>query len=339
MLGKLAVVKKKLYGGFVPEKSNNDAAQLRRRKSRVDQYIDPLRTRWWTESAMASLGVESAYALEKRVNPEGMRRTDEGVFYHSNRWSSYRQGKFVPRPLAVSMVEAVVPGSARVLHHPLWEFLRRSGEPSSPRQTAMWLETLSVEHRRVLFNGPSRIHRKTTSESMVRKLSLRVDLDSVLALSILLQEVFDQGSNRLIENIGETLFALLIRWGTMSDIRELGLLIGLFEVLKQRVFSFADNGRMQIFLDDIEIADLVVVLRHSIRSGWGVNDRKVGAREWLNTVRCRGEYGIVGGLWICCPWRPTCRGSSDQGLEKHYRITIAEWHRAISEFRSRGRGD
>lgn len=280
---------------------------------------------------MVSLGATSAYALEKKVNPGGMRRTDEGTFYHSSRWACYQKGRSVPRAEAVELVEALSAGSSRTLNHPLWEFLRKADKPLQPQQTGAWLRELSTGHRRLLFHASEASIRadirKGVSDSVRRKLSKLPGLDTVLALSIQLKEASELGRGKLAFELGETLFALMVRWALVADDRIYPLVADLFDVLGQRVMPLATDGRKRICLDDFDAIRLFEIVRRARSPDEVQRDRYDDARQWLGKFRVKTDHMS---LMLGCPVRPVCTLLSDLSAEQNYRTLIEHWRVAVA---------
>lgn len=92
--------------------------------------VDILRTRLWFHVVKLVSGLSSAYAVELELEPESVKRTQEGGVSRPRKWDFYENGNRVPKRIkgkqyAVDVAEARFPGTAAYFESPIWRVLRR----------------------------------------------------------------------------------------------------------------------------------------------------------------------------------------------------------------------
>jgi len=171
----------------------------------MPNLIDQLRTRHWfytvaqlAQREASTPAAPTAYALERRFEPEGFKVRD-GETIRRNKWRSYEKGVHVPNRKLVQKIDEKLPGSAAQLNHLLWQVLK--AEMISDDDFESYIALLSKEVQRCVaagsrakFDNPSRRFQSKFSHVRFRKLSHLVSLDSLTCLLLLLKRAL-QGSD------------------------------------------------------------------------------------------------------------------------------------------------
>ncbi len=76
----------------------------------------------WYQAVELALRARSAYAVERRLQPENVRRVDYVI--RQGNWDGYRDGKHVPNIAKVRLAEGAAPGTAKWFGGPIYHALR-----------------------------------------------------------------------------------------------------------------------------------------------------------------------------------------------------------------------
>lgn len=99
-------------------------------------------SRIWFSIIAESIGSSSPRYLERIFQPNNLTRNQDGKLVDSRSWDKYKRGEKLPKyginkqgfAYAALAAESVVPESAYIVRHPLWDLLRLGGQSYS--QTA-----------------------------------------------------------------------------------------------------------------------------------------------------------------------------------------------------------
>lgn len=226
-----------------------------------------LATAIWVEKVRIALNLPTPYAVQRYINPEAFHRNTSGDIYHDNKWSRYAVGQHRPIDALVERVERIVPGTARLLRHPLWEVLRI---PSmSVWQKDRWLRGLNGDIQQVLFAGGSSKKVRRTGEIPVATivqldmLKRRAGLDALAALTYLMREAHTQGQSELALRIGDYLYEVLLITCMFSPFRFLTR--ELFDCFQRRVFADVQYAGQKIDLGAFNCEIFVELLALAVR--------------------------------------------------------------------------
>lgn len=108
---------------------NADIEAKRGRPKRSD--IDGYQAKAWYNTVSIGVGDDSAFRLEKLIQPENVKRLD-GKLVVSRAWDKYRDGERLPldgykkdgRPGPVLAAGRLVPDSLYIYRHPIWRAMR-----------------------------------------------------------------------------------------------------------------------------------------------------------------------------------------------------------------------
>lgn len=84
--------------------------------------IDQVRTIFWFQFVLKSTGCQTAFELERLIEPDSFSTNPEGGTKYKNKCSKYKTGKHTPSSQFTQKVEAkFAPGSSQILNMPLWD--------------------------------------------------------------------------------------------------------------------------------------------------------------------------------------------------------------------------
>lgn len=194
--------------------------------------IDVVRTMYWFEGLRIRAGVETAYALERQIEPESFSKNRFGDPIRRNKWGRYRSGKHTPSESMVAQASRKYPGSEKDLNHVLWHVLKFNGDIGVHANG--WLRKLAPELQLLIFehNDYARIH---GGRRYLGKLERRASMDCLACLLILLRLNFEHGSYERAWECAQSVFRVLLMLGLQFDERQLGDEI--FNIFVRRVFS------------------------------------------------------------------------------------------------------
>lgn len=84
--------------------------------------IDQVRTIFWFQFVLKSTGCQTAFELERLIEPDSFSTNPEGGTKYKNKCSKYKTGKHTPSSQFTQKVEEkFAPGSSQILNMPLWD--------------------------------------------------------------------------------------------------------------------------------------------------------------------------------------------------------------------------
>jgi hypothetical protein len=220
-----------------------------------DPVIDAMRTIFWYEGLAHYLNAPTAYALERRIEPESFSENDKGMPIRRNKWSRYRRGLHRPQESLVIRANNLVPGSARDLNHVLWEALNLDLPIYEYAHT--WLRQLRPELQIILFEheGYMPIH---SSRRLLGKLEHRASLDALAALTILLRVIHAGGLHDRVWDYAHRVLRMLLILGQIFVAR--GMADAIFHAYAERIFALAKWKGQKFVLNNYNYPDLANLL-------------------------------------------------------------------------------
>lgn len=221
----------------------------------------------WFETVRKALRLPSAYAVERHFAPRALRFNAYGDPNRDNNWSKYAVGARCPMPKLVARVDKEVPGSARLLSHPLWRVLRTPDMGTRRRKKC--LGNVAVDVQRIALgytsSGPSR---RRGSEGVVtrRKLAMlerRAGIDSLTALVVLMYEARELGNHDVALRIGDHVYNVLLITCMFPPFRRLAR--ELFDCFERRVFDGVEYGGERICLPAVDCEQAIELLSLATR--------------------------------------------------------------------------
>jgi hypothetical protein len=202
-------------------------------KAPTRDVINTLRVRYWYEGLKSRAQLKTAYQLEQHFDEMSFKKDDAGkIVHYRNKWSRYERGHNTPQARLFQRVDALEPGSARELNHPLWDVLKKT----APKKTSeeAFLRRLEPEVQRIIFGvKPSGVtsysKRGPVTQCLLEMLERRASLDVLACLTWLLREAIVQGNQRTAESVVNSLHNVLLIIGIELQSRRIAeLLLGVF---------------------------------------------------------------------------------------------------------------
>lgn len=250
--------------------------------------VDTLRTKFWYEGLRLSLRVTTAYALERKIEPDGFKpKTADIAQSHRNKWSRYRRGVRTPNASTCAQADKVVARSSSDLNHVLWRALRK--EPLATHADEL-LGQLSPKLL-IKFEGLDLRHVGSGLRTL-KKIEHQANLDALACLTILLRVNYEQGQHDRVWDFSRQILRMLLILGDIFDERKLAG--ELFDIYRERIFSLAKLGGEKLLLEEYEYCDAIAILRkcaNRIISSTGLEP------EWDEHVKCKRRI-LDGGLGI-----------------------------------------
>jgi hypothetical protein len=251
--------------------------------------IDVVRTIYWFEGLRIRARVATAYALERRIEPESFGKNRFGDPIRRNKWGRYRSGKHTPSTSMVAQANRIFPRSEKDLNHILWRVLRFDGTVGE--RAHGWLRELAPELQLLIFerNDHVRIH---GGRQYLGKLERRASMDCLAGLVILLRLNIEHGFYERALEYSQSIFRVLLMLGLQFDERKLGDEI--FRIFVKRIFSFIKWDGCRLHCDGYDFVQAVHIL-HSFSLNTKQSKGKQLSWEELVSYMCKvlaGDYGF-----------------------------------------------
>lgn len=238
----------------------------KQRQPRRDDAVDRVRTIYWFQSLGEHLRTHNPRAVQRAIAP--VPETDAlGGPIKNNKFLGYSRGKHVPNATLVQLSAKVLPRSALVLNHVIWEILKTDGSLND--QARLWVGQLDPDVQKALVNAANEVG---ASDRTLKMLVRRASLDSLAALTILFRQSCEVERSRTEESqairtwmCACAIFRVLMIIGPNFITPALGTLI--FELFVQRVFSKGISlWRARMDLEDFDFFAATLQLRREALS-------------------------------------------------------------------------
>ncbi len=266
---------------------------LRNSKSRRDP-VDAFRGIYWFESIRMRTGLPSAYAMERRFEPEAFK--EEGTTrYHRNKWSAYGNGKRIPRALLIKRVEMQLPGSAQLINHVLWDILRV--RLPVLENIDRWINELEPSTQHLIFEISARKaglgrQRRHVDQRPLEMLGRRPTLDALACLTLLAREAAAQGRPDIaFHAVPRMLKILLVHASTAPMAR---IASTLFDFYRENIFALGVFEGKTYSLEDYPFEEILISLNRFIAR---CEEREGVTIDWADALQSKlsllsGRYGI-----------------------------------------------
>lgn len=232
---------------------------------RDDIYV--ISTALWFEMIRSECNLPSPYAVEQHLEPNSIRSRGDGTVSHDNNWAKYAIGRRRPGSARVERVEIKIPGTARLLKHPLWDILRK---PSlSALETEVWIRMLDGDVQTILLRknqqrGPdTTVIDRIATKTQLDMLKRRAGLDALAALVILVRKATRLGQSEMGLKICDYIYQVLLVTCLFSPFRLLAREI--FDCFQRRVFSGVQHNDIEIDVAAFDCRAFVELLDLAVR--------------------------------------------------------------------------
>lgn len=250
--------------------------------------VDVLLTKFWYGGLCLDLGETTAYALERRIEPDAFKKNDDKVWTHRNKWWRYRSGLHTPNAATCALADRVVAGSFAEKNHVIWRSLRL--EPLGP-EAGKLLRQLAPELQLVLFEQNDNF-RIDCGAIYLRKIEHRASLDALACLTILLRVNYENGYYDRVWKYGYAVLRMLLILGEGFDKRKIAE--ELFDVYRERIFNLVRLDGEKFLLDEYGYLDRVAILQHLALDTSNTKGRRLAWHEQVKVVRriLNGDFGL-----------------------------------------------
>lgn len=268
---------------------------LERAKGPKRDSLTVLATAIWFDEVKRLSGCESYYAMERLFEPEAFRRSEAGAPNHRNKWAKYAVGLHQPSKKLAEKVDQKIPGTAKLLRHPLWEILRDL--EAARTKKGMLLFRLDESVQKAVANDCSswatgKGKGRLSLKRQLKALEKIAGIDSVACMSIMMAEAQSIGRDDDALKIASSLYrGLLI---TCSFFPFLNFQNEVFTCLCERVFNRVHSNRFRLGIEHVDFPRstfLLLKLRSELQDsgviGLKPEDGIEGSAGLLN-----GKFGL-----------------------------------------------
>lgn len=287
--------------------------------------VDTFRVRYWYAGVERTLNCDSAYKVERRIEPDHFHYQHQRTTY-PNKWRrSYVTGNNTPQSKLVHEVDLRVTGSARELNHPLWLILKQldSGKIRIPiciSNLDPAIQAIIMQPQNERFGSP-RVWTPFTSRQE-RMLLKRGDLDALAALVLYWWDAKCRVQWKEVQDIATTIYHMLLLIGKLFRQRNLHAeLLSLFttSIFNQTPWSY---GRFGV---DTVTYELSLSLLHS-----DIDNSTMSASQWRSEVtRILKHLSGEKGFDVKFAMDPFCLPSWEYGPPSQTALIQWEEHRRL----------
>ncbi|MBB5360782.1 hypothetical protein HDE76_004030 [Rhodanobacter sp. ANJX3] len=268
---------------------------MKQPRSPLKQTIDEQRVRMWYSWLRWCSGEPTAYALERRLLPEGFAHTVDGALSHRNRMLHYRDGKHVPRPNLVERAEILYPGGRALLEHPYWEILDPNQDVSACADA--WLMRLAPDVQRIIFRPRRsaievRARRNTLTTAPLQPLEKLGTFDALAATALLMREALRADDARNARYCAMSFWRLLLVISSLHPF--CNLLPAIAELADKALLHQVVYRDEQVSIGSIAILNYEAILNRYCPSESEDSASKLKFASWVNArlSLIRGEKHI-----------------------------------------------
>ncbi|NHQ80301.1 hypothetical protein HA051_01705 [Chromobacterium vaccinii] len=282
---------------------------------------DVLATIAWCEMVKKRFGVFTAHQVEVLL----ARKSGRLAADVSKKWNKYEIGIHTPSKQVVAEVEAVHPGSAHFINHPLWRILRM--QPIDKHMINSWLRELSPAVQQICFDR--RLNRVAIGKRMLRQLERQGSLDSLACITVFLRETLWQKNCESAWLAAESLYRMLLMMLYRTDLSAINE--ELWSLYRDEIFNKVCYKGLGYKFDDFDIFEyshqlvgLMLAFEDiGVFHGTGEKAEATEMQELLN-----GKYGFVTIFLFSPPTgpiEPRCERTEKAYLEWEHQERIRSW--------------
>jgi hypothetical protein len=262
--------------------------------------VDVLRTKFWYEGLCIRLGVTTAYAVERRIEPDAFKRNDDNISIHRNKWWRYRCGLHTPNASTCAQADRIATGSSADLNHVLWRALRH--ESPVPKAGDL-LRQLAPELQIIIFERND-YFRIDGGDRFLGMLEHRASMDVLACLTILLRLNYEDGRHERVWDFAQRIFRMLLILEKIFDERQIAQ--ELFDVYRERIFSLVRWEGKRFLVDEYNFSENAGILYHFAQNTSHTKGRRLDWRERIKFMRriLDGDFGFDLKFLLCPPIGP-----------------------------------
>lgn len=236
--------------------------------------IDAFRTVYWLHGLRMRISAKCLHGMERRLEPEAFRISEDGVRYRHNKWRGYHLGRHTPLDSFVAEIDLRCEGSRMEFDHVLWDVLRLQHPVA--HHAGEWVQRLEPTVQVLVWNRPTklttagRIRRRRLDKRTFEMLERRAGLDALACLTLLLREAHEAGESEYAFELGYWLCRMLLLTG--FDLRCHGIAAPLYEFYDTVILPLGSHRDLyRTYSADIDFLELTQRLTHALCHIKGIN--------------------------------------------------------------------
>ncbi|MFJ3372986.1 hypothetical protein [Pseudomonas sp. NPDC086251] len=245
--------------------------------------VEIVRVIFWYEGVRKRSKLNKAYALEKFFEPQSFKvRSNSDKTSYRCKWQNYEIGLHTPQCRLLKMVDLILHGSLRELHHPLWDILKL--KPNRSTLSENYLQRLNPEVLAVLLKQAEDVEghfeRARVTKTLISKLKKIANLDALAALVWLMYEALSDKNQKRCESLTRSIYDVLLMRSIWWEERKLAA--PLLTLFTQRILSQCAPPHLIFNMSTQEIIDASAALNLMVHIDQGSSH--IGL-SWLQRVR------------------------------------------------------
>ncbi|MDO9149743.1 MAG: hypothetical protein Q7U33_00015 [Methylotenera sp.] len=223
--------------------------------------IDVIRTAIWYAQVKQKLSANTAYEIERKLEPNAFGFNKYHDEYHTNKWSKYQVGERTPNKALIASVDCQLSGTQYLIDHVLWKCLKV--DINGAFDVDSWIKELRPNIQQVIFedsfpNVVGGVRRIKFSEVQLKMLERKAGIEALACLMILFHESYSEGNYERALDIGISLYrVLLIACNTLPFKH---FTTELFYIFDKKVFSQIDANGLGFRFDEFNFVEAVELL-------------------------------------------------------------------------------
>ncbi|WP_316678535.1 hypothetical protein [uncultured Tolumonas sp.] len=299
------------------------------KEKKMRHAVDVFRVRYWYRGVMRELKLNTAYKVERQIEPEHFHIRDRRTVYPV-KWTRYKLGENTPQKKLVLTTDNLAKGSKYELDHSLWTILKKLTAKNF--KATEYIQSLDPTIQALILQSPkNRLNESRTwisyTNSKAQVLLRRGTLDALAALVLYWHEAKSHKNHQQIESITLSIYHMLLLIGW--DVRDRQLLSEFFSLFKAEIFDKTAwaNGSFAVDKDTFEIS---ICLLHN-RYGANLNKDAMKASDWRKEMsRIQNLLTIDTGFDIWFAMKPLCLpqwnfGPPTRSEVMHWEIYRRHW--------------
>ncbi len=288
--------------------------------------VDVFRVRYWYTGVMHKLKFETAYQVERKIEPDHFRLQDQRTVY-PGKWRRYAVGENTPQKKLVLTVDQQAKGSAYELNHPLWLILKKLSSDkfkatSYIRYLNPTIQSVVMRPQTDQLGAPLAWAPYTNLKAKV--LLRRGTLDALAALVLYWHDAKTRNDHPQAEAVATSIYHMLLLIGW--DMRSRQLHTGLFSLFRAEIFdkTIWEEGCFAVDNDTFEIS---ICLLHNCFDSNSDKER-MKASDWRKEMT-RIQELLAGdkGFDIRFAMKPFCLPQWNFGPPSRNEVVQWEIHR------------
>lgn len=208
--------------------------------------IDAIRTIFWFEGVRLALGVKTAYAVQRAVEPEHVGG--------GSKWARYQQGKSTPRRSLVAKTALLVRSSQYEINNTLWKVL---DTPVMTQEIARDLLRLMPPELQCMILNSNQVILQKITDRLLGQFLRKTSLDSLAVLTLIIKLRLSEENYEDVWKLGFSIHRMLLILGMQFKIRGIGQAI--YEIYIKQIFSKIKFNGESFYSQHFQYSSLSVI--------------------------------------------------------------------------------